>query len=74
MRQRIVVKPRVHFGKPCVAGTRVPVQSVLELVREAFSQIIQNYYPDLEPEDIRACIQHAIDVLNVEEIRLAPTP
>ena len=76
MKERISVSPQVHFGKPCVAGTRISVQSVLELVREglSFSQIIQDYYPDLETEDIRACIQHAIDVLSVEDIRLATTP
>jgi uncharacterized Zn-binding protein involved in type VI secretion len=34
MLDRITVKPEIHFGKPCVAGTRIPVQSVLELVRE----------------------------------------
>ncbi len=76
MKERISVSPQVHFGKPCVAGTRISVQSVLELVREglSFSQIIQDYYPDLETEDIRACIQYAIDVVAVEDIRLATTP
>ncbi len=76
MKERIAVSPKIHFGKPCVAGTRIPVQSVLELVREghSFSQIIQDYYPDLQPEDIRACIQYAIDVVAFEDIRLAPTP
>ena len=76
MKERISVSPQVHFGKPCVAGTRFSVQSVLELVREglSFSQIIQDYYPDLEAEDIRACIQYAIDVVAVEDIRLATTP
>lgn len=76
MRDRIAVDPQIHFGKPCVAGTRIPVQSVLELLREGvtFSQIIADYYPDLQPDDIRACIQYAIDVLAVEDIRLAPTP
>lgn len=76
MRNRIAVSPRVHFGKPCVAGTRIPVQSVLELVREGltYSEIIRDYYPDLAPEDIRACIQHAIDVLAAEDIQLAPMP
>ena len=55
---------------------RIPVQSVLELVREGltFSEIIRDYYPDLEVEDIRACVQHAINVLAVEDIHLAPTP
>ena len=73
MRDRIEVNPAVHFGKPCVAGTRIPVQSVLELVREgiAFDQIIRDYYPDLKPEDIRACIQYAIDVMTAEDIHLA---
>jgi uncharacterized protein (DUF433 family) len=76
MTERIAVNPRIHFGKPCVTGTRIPVQSVLELVREgiSFSDIINAYYPDLTPEDIRACIQYAIDLVAVEDIRLATTP
>lgn len=75
MKDRIVVNPQIHFGKPCIAGTRIPVQSVLELVREGltFEEIIRDYYPDLEPDDIRACIQYAIDVLAVEDIHVATT-
>src|SRR5438045_2824206 len=71
---RISVQPQVHFGKPCVAGTRIPVQAVLELLRDGISssEISRDYYPDLEPEDVRACIQHAIDVLAAEEIGFAP--
>jgi uncharacterized protein (DUF433 family) len=70
MKERIAVNPQIHLGKPCVAGTRILVQSVLELVREglSFSAIIADYYPDLTPEDIRACIQYAIDVVVREEI------
>jgi uncharacterized protein (DUF433 family) len=64
MRKRIEVNPNIHFGKPCITGTRITVQSVLELVREglSFKEITKNYYPDLKPEDIRACIHHAIDM------------
>jgi uncharacterized protein (DUF433 family) len=59
MKARIEVNPNIHFGKPCVAGTWIPVQNVFELVREGitFKKIIQDYYPDLKIEDIRACIQ-----------------
>ena len=59
MRNRIELKSGVHFGKPCVAGTRIPVQDVLELVRDgiAFNTIVRDYYPDLTDADIRACIQ-----------------
>ena len=72
MKERITVNPKIHFGKPCVAGTRIPVQSVLELVREGipFEEIIRDYHPDLQPEDIRACVQYAIDVLAAEDIHI----
>ena len=63
MKERVEVNPNIHFGKPCVAGTRIPVLSVLELVSEglSFEEIIQDYYPDLQIEDIRACVRYAID-------------
>ena len=69
---RIQVSPEIHFGKPCVAGTRIPVHAVLELVREAipFEVIIQDYHPDLKMEDIQACIQYAIDVVQIEDIHV----
>ena len=59
---RITVDPAIHFGKPCVAGTRITVQSVLELISEGltFDQILADYYPDLELEDIHACLHYAI--------------
>ena len=73
MQDRIAIDPEIHFGKPCVAGTRIPVQSVLELIREglAFDQITRDYYPDLLSDDLRACVQYAIDVLAAEDIHLA---
>ena len=76
MKERIVVNPNVHFGKPCVAGTRITVQNVLELVKEglSFAEIIQNYYPELAAEDIRACVQYALDIVTVEDIHIAAVP
>ncbi len=70
---RISVDPTIHFGKPCVAGTRITVQSVLELINEglSFETIIQDYYPDLSIEDVQACIQYAIAVVAAEDIHLA---
>ena len=71
---RIAVDPRVHFGKPCVAGTRIAVQDVLELVDEdiPFNQIVRDYYPDLTVEDVHACIRYAIALVGAEDIRLRP--
>ena len=76
MNERIAVDPKIHFGKPCVQGTRITVQDVLELVREglSFDTIIRDYYPDLTSDDIRACIQYAMDVMAVEDLHLTATP
>jgi len=73
---RIAVNPNIHFGKPCVAGTRITVQSVLELLNEglSFGEIIRDYYPDLEIDDIRACIRYAIALVAAEDIHLAAVP
>jgi uncharacterized protein (DUF433 family) len=70
----ITVDPGVHFGKPCIAGTRITVQDVLELVREGipFEKVIEDYYPELREEDIKACLQYAIDVVSSEEIHITP--
>jgi uncharacterized protein (DUF433 family) len=73
MKERIAVNPNIHFGKPCVAGTRVPVLSVLELVSEglSFETIVQDYYPELQIEDVRACVRYAMEVVAAEEIHIA---
>ncbi len=73
MKERIEVNPNIHFGKPCVAGTRITVQNVLELVAEGipFAEIISDYYPELKIEDIRACIRYAIEALSAEEIHIS---
>ncbi|MBI3247124.1 MAG: DUF433 domain-containing protein [Deltaproteobacteria bacterium] len=69
---RITVNPKIHFGKPCIAGTRITVQNVLELLDEglSFNEIIQNYYPDLQVEDVRACLRYAIALVAAEDIHL----
>ena len=75
MSNAITVDPGIHFGKPCVIGTRVTVQNVLELVREgvSFSDIVVDYYPELNVENVRDCVQYAIDVVALEDIHFATT-
>jgi uncharacterized protein (DUF433 family) len=71
--ERIIVNPSIHFGKPSIKGTRITVQSILELLDEGitFDEIIRNYYPDLEVEDIRACLQYAIALVAAEDIHIS---
>lgn len=72
-RERIIIDHEVHFGKPCVEGTRIPVAAVLELIQEGipFGQIVTDYYPDLTLEDVKACARYATELVRSEEIHLA---
>lgn len=73
MNERISINSNIHFGKPCVAGTRITVQNVLELINEgiSFDEIKRDYYPDLQTEDIKACVDYAISLISSEDIRIA---
>jgi uncharacterized protein (DUF433 family) len=55
---RIIVDPQIRFGKPCIQGTRITVQDVLELLNEGygFTEILESYYPELTVVDIQACL------------------
>ena len=59
--KRVEVDPCIHFGQPCVAGTRIPVSDILDVVRTGipFDQIVHDYYPDLTIADIEACVDYA---------------
>ena len=57
---RITVNPNQCGGRPCIRGMRIRVKDVLDLMaaRVPESEILEDY-PDLEPEDIQACIEYA---------------
>lgn len=71
-RDHIEVDSKIHFGKPCIKGTRVPVTDVLELIQEGYSfeKIREDFYPDLNEQDIKACIEYAADIIRSEDIHL----
>ena len=54
---RITMNPEQCGGRPCIRGMRIRVTDVLELFAAGLSaeQILQEL-PDLEPEDIQACL------------------
>jgi len=59
-KNRIVIDPKIRFGKPCINGTRITVQDVLELVQEgiSFDEIVKDYYPDIKLEDVKLCVEN----------------
>ena len=67
----ITIEPGKRSGKPCIRGTRMTVTDVLEYLAGGMTQeeLLQEF-PDLTPEDIRACLAFAAD----RERKLAALP
>lgn len=69
--QRIVVARDICHGKPHVAGTRIMVYQVLDLLAagKSIDEIRSDeYFPELTVEDIFACLRYASQVIRTEEI------
>jgi uncharacterized protein (DUF433 family) len=58
--QRITVDAEQCGGRPCIRGMRIRVTDVLDLLAAGLnpSQVLEEL-PDLEPEDIAACLRFA---------------
>jgi uncharacterized protein (DUF433 family) len=58
--QRITVEDGKCGGRPCIRGMRIRVIDVLDLLANGLTidQVLQDL-PDLEPDDIRACMTYA---------------
>ena len=61
---RITSDPTILGGKPCIRGTRLSVQRVLEILAENpdWNDVRQDY-PDLEAEDIRQALSFAATMM-----------
>ncbi len=63
-RGRITSDPAVMLGKPCIAGTRITVQLILEkLAVGESSRDIYDAYPHLAPGSVEAAAAYAVDVV-----------
>jgi len=58
--ERITFNPKQCGGRPCVRGMRIRVSDVLDLLAAGLSmdQIVEEM-PDLEVNDIKACLAYA---------------
>jgi uncharacterized protein (DUF433 family) len=67
----ITVEPNKRGGKPCIRGLRITVYEVLEYLASEMTQAeILADFPDLTPDDLKACIAFAAD----RERRLMDVP
>jgi uncharacterized protein (DUF433 family) len=61
---RITVNPKIFGGKPIARGMRISVELILSLLAqgETTEELLKDY-PDLEVDDIRACLAYAHAVI-----------
>lgn len=58
--KRITADPEIFGGKPIIRGMRISVELILSLVAQGETvEAILGDYPDLDSEDIRACLAYA---------------
>ena len=69
--QRITIHPDICHGKPTIRGLRYPVESILEYLAsgDSFADVLAEF-PDLESEDLQACIQFATQSLKLKSWQL----
>lgn len=69
---RIVIDPEICHGKPVVRGLRYPVESLLEYLAggDSMEEVLAEF-PNLEREDLLACLQYATESLKLRTRHLA---
>ncbi len=59
-RDIITIEPGKRSGKPCIRGMRITVQDILEYLAGGMTEDeIVSDFPELNHEDIRACLTFA---------------
>jgi uncharacterized protein (DUF433 family) len=62
--ERITIEPGKAGGRPCIRGSRMRVQDILEMLASGMSaEEVVGEYPYLEADDIRAALAYAAATL-----------
>jgi uncharacterized protein (DUF433 family) len=71
---RITIDPEICHGKPVIRGLRYPVESILEYLAagDSFDDVLAEF-PDLERDDLLACLEFAAHSLKVKSQHLVLT-
>jgi uncharacterized protein (DUF433 family) len=73
--ERITANPEIFGGKPIIRGMRIPVELILSLLAQGETvEAILADYPDLQPEDIRACLAYAHAVIAHDSLDAVQVP
>ena len=67
--ERITFNPAQCGGRPCIRGMRIRVSDILGMLAEGVSQdVILRDFPDLEVEDIKACLRFAAERVDIPRV------
>ena len=62
--ERITANPQIFGGKPIIRGMRISVELILSLLAQGVKEDeLLADYPDLEPDDLLACLAYAHAVI-----------
>lgn len=66
-----MIDHHVMGGMPCIAGTRIPVTTVIGLLSQGLSvEDVLDDYPTLCRDDILAALRFAASAVNIRELPL----
>jgi uncharacterized protein (DUF433 family) len=66
---RVTINPDVLVGKPIIRGMRISVEQILDALAAGVpEQELLEDYPALEPDDIRAVLLYARDIVASERV------
>ena len=65
---RITIDPAVLVGKPTIRGLRISVEHIFRALSAGVPEAeLLADYPDLEPEDLRACYGYAAELVGSDQ-------
>ncbi len=67
--KRITADSKVMVGKPVIRGMRISVEQIIEALAGGLNEkeILEDY-PELEPEDIKAALLYANELVKEEKV------
>jgi uncharacterized protein (DUF433 family) len=72
---RITANPEIFGGKPIIRGMRISVEMILSLLAQGEKEeSILADYPDLEPDDLRACLAYAHAAISHDKLDSLQVP
>lgn len=73
--ERITIHSEICHGKPCIRGMRWPVEVILDLLGSemTINEILEDH-PELEKEDILACLNFARVLVSGQALQTAVLP